>query len=342
MSVLVTGGTGFVGSHVVKLLLEKGEKVRVMARESSPRSNLEGCDVEYVIGDLRDKDSLVKATSGCRQVFHCAADYRLWVPNTDDLYKTNVDGTRNLLEACRQNSVEKTVVTSSVAAVGIPKDGTPGNEDTPVTVNDMIGHYKRSKFLAEQVAMKFAAEGDPVTVVNPSTPIGDHDIKPTDTGKIIADYLSGKMPAYVQTGLNLADVRDVARGHLLAAEKGKPGRRYILGGTDMTLKEILDVLSEISGLPPVKIEIPLWAAYIFGACDTFISGKLLHKAPRAPLDGVKMARKHMFFSCERAKKELGYEPGPARPALERAVRWFAENGYVPVPPALRDIIAVKK
>lgn len=337
MSVLVTGGSGFVGSHLVRLLLEEGEEVRVLVRPSSPPDNLTGLDVLCTPGDLRDPSSLERAVRGCRQVYHCAADYRLWTPDPQDLYRVNVDGTENLLKSCREAQVERVVVTSSVAAVGIPEDGTPGNEETPVGLKDMIGHYKRSKFLAEEVAMRFAAEGDPVVVVNPSTPVGPGDLKPTATGRILTDFLNGRMPAYVETGLNLVPVEDVARGHILAARRGLPGRRYILGGQDMTLKEILDLLAEITGLPAPGFEIPLWLASCIAHVDTFFNASLLRREPRVPLEGVRMACKRMWFDSGRARSELGYEPGPVRPALERAVRWFVEHGHAPVPPRFRPV-----
>lgn len=342
MNVLVTGGSGFVGSHVVRLLAERGDHVRVLVRATSSPDNLAGLPVECVQGDLRDPDSLLRAVRGCQQVFHCAADYRLWTPDPADLYRANVDGTDALLKACRATGVERTVVTSSVAAVGIPKDGTPGHEDTPVSLQDMIGHYKRSKFLGEAVAMRYAAEGDPVVVVNPSTPVGPQDLKPTATGRIITDFLNGRMPAYVQTGLNLVAVEDVARGHLLAAERGVPGRRYILGCQDMTLKEILDMLADLSGLPAPTIQIPLWVAFLIACVDQFVSAGILRREPRVSIEAVRMARKKMWFDSTRARQELGYEPGPVRPALERAVRWFVDHGYAPVPPRLRPMRGLPK
>lgn len=327
MCVFVTGGTGFVGSHLVRQLLQSGRKVRALVRPSSNLTNLDGLDIEYAQGDLRDLESLRAAVKNCDLVFHCAADYRLWAENTDELYESNVKGTENILQACRENGVARVVVTSSVAAVGLSKNGGPGNEDIPVALEDMIGHYKRSKFLAEHVALKAAKEGQDVVVVNPSTPIGDRDIKPTDTGKIITRFLNGQMPAYVNTGLNLVDVEDVCRGHILAAEKGKSGQRYILGGWDMTLQQILLELADITGLKAPQVELPLWFAYIVGAIDTFVCTKM-HKEPNVPLEGVKMARKLMYFSWRKAHEELGYEPKPIRPALERAVQWFIDNGYV--------------
>lgn len=335
MCILVTGATGFVGSHLAKMLVEDGERVKVLVRGSSKLDNLRGVECEKIIGDLRDRESLERAVEGVSLVYHCAADYRLWAPRIEDLYENNVNGTRNLLQACAAKRVPRTVVTSSVAAVGIPKGGGAGNEDTPVCLDDMIGHYKRTKFLAEREAFKAAEQGQDVVIVNPSTPIGDGDIKPTETGKIITRFLNGGMPAYVNTGLNLADVNDVCRGHILAAQKGQSGRRYILGGYDMTLKDILEVLADITGLKAPTAELPLWFAYIVGLVDTFVSTQVLHKAPSVPLEGVKMARKIMYFSWERAKNELGYQPGPVRGALERAVQWFIDHGYAPETPKVK-------
>ena len=337
MRILVTGGAGFVGSHLVKQLAERGDEVCVLVRPTTDRRNLDGYDLEYIEGDLRSYETLLNAVRGCQWVFHCAADYRLWAANPQELYDANVQGTRNLLEACRHAEVQRVIVTSSVAAVGIPGLRQSGDEDTPVCLNDMVGHYKRSKFLAEKAAMEAAQAGIPVVVVNPSTPIGDFDSKPTATGKIITDFLNGKMPAYVQTGLNLVDVRDVAKGHILAAERGRIGRRYILGGENMTLKQILDGLADISGLPRVNWEMPLWIAYTAAALDTLFCEKILRRAPHIPLEGVKMARKYMYFDWTRAERELGYQPGDASAALQRAVEWFMDNGYAPITPKMARI-----
>lgn len=333
--VFLTGGTGFVGSHLARMLIERGFEVTALVRKNSNPANLSGLDLKTAEGDLRNADSLASAVSGSEIVFHCAADYRLWAENPDEIYETNVQGTVNLLRACREAGVRRTVVTSSVAAVGIPKGGGAGCEDTPVCLEDMIGHYKRSKFMAEREAMKCAEEGQDVVVVNPSTPIGSRDIKPTDTGRIITRFLNGGMPAFVNTGLNLVDVGDVCRGHILAAEKGVSGRRYILGGFDMSLQQILCELADISGLKAPSVQLPLWFAYIIGAADTFFSTKIMHRAPDVPLEGVKMAHKIMYFSWERARRELGYEASPVRPALEKAVRWFINNGYAPETPLIK-------
>ncbi len=328
MKVLVTGGAGFVGSHLVSQLLERGDDVRVLVRPTSSQKNLQGRDVTQVVGDLQDPASLRQAVEGCAQVFHCAADYRLWSRDPRELYRINVDGTDHLLRACRDAQVERIIYTSSVAAIGIPKDGTPGDEETPVRLEDMIGHYKRSKFLAQEVALKHAREGLPVVIVNPSTPIGPQDLKPTATGKIITDFLTGKMPAYVDTGLNLVAVEDVARGHLLAAEKGVPGRLYILGNTDLTLKQILDILADITGQPAPRVRLPYAFVYVLAWLENLVTAGLLKRHPFIPLEGVKMARKRMWFASDRARRELGYSPGPVRGALERACAWFFQNGYV--------------
>ena len=320
--VLVTGATGFLGWHLARVLLERGEAVRALVR---PGSSVRELPVESVSGDLRDAASLRSAVSGCSSVYHAAADYRLWAKDPSELYRSNVDGTRNLLEAARAAGVERVVYTSTVGCIGIPPGGV-GNEDAPVGLNDMTGAYKRSKYQAEQIALEFARSGYPVFVVNPTAPVGDHDVKPTPTGKIIVDFLKGQMPAYVDTGLNLVDAEDTARGHLLAADRGKPGERYILGCQNLTLAEILERLSRLSGRPAPKVRIPYAVAYVAGVVSTGIA-QLTGREPRAPLDGVRMARKKMFVSCDKARRELGFEPGSVDGALEKAVRWFRSNGY---------------
>jgi dihydroflavonol-4-reductase len=320
---LVTGATGFVGWHVARKLIERGHTVKALAR---PGSQIRELEVERVTGDLRDADSLRRAVGGCGMVFHVAADYRLWAKDPSELYRSNVDGTRNLLEAARDAGAERVVYTSTVGCIGIPKDR-QGDEDTPVGLTDMTGAYKRSKFLAEQVAMEFAGEGFPVVVVNPTAPIGDHDFKPTPTGKIVVDFLRRGMPAFLDTGLNLVDVADIADGHILAGEKGRTGERYILGCSNLTLKQIFGHLEKLSGIPAPRLEIPYGVAYAAGVVSTAwanVSGK----EPRAPLDGVRMARKKMFASHAKASKELGFEPGPVEGALRKAIDWFRANGYV--------------
>ncbi len=291
-----------------------------------PQSRVRELDAEPVTGDLRDPASLERAVSGCSAVYHVAADYRLWAKNPAELYQSNVEGTRHLLDAARKAKIEPFVYTSTVGCIGIPP-GSLGDEDKPVTIGDMKGAYKRSKFLAEQVALAQAREGYPVIIVNPTAPIGDRDVKPTPTGKIVVDFLKRQMPAYVDTGLNLIDVRDTARGHLLAAEKGRAGERYILGGENLTLQRIFERLSRLSGLPAPTIRIPYAVAFTAGVFSTAwanVSGR----EPRAPLDGVRMARKKMFVTTEKARRELGFEAGPVDAALQRAIDWFRSNGYV--------------
>lgn len=335
MRVLVTGGAGFVGSHIVRQLVARGDEVRVLVRQRSPLRNLMALDVECCYADLMDLRPLRESVRDCDQVYHCAADYRLWALDPSELYAHNVQGTENLLRACREAGVGTVVYTSSVAAVGIPKDGTPGDEDTPVKLEDMVGDYKRSKFLAQEVAFRYAREGVRVVLVSPSTPVGPGDLKPTATGAMINDFLNRNMPAYVDTGLNLVAVEDVARGHLLAAEKGLAGRNYILGNENLTLKQILDLLGELTGLPSPNFRMPHAVALGIGAVDSFVSGTLLHRHPRVPYEAVKMSLKKMWFSSARAVRELQFDQTPVREALLRACQWFVENGYAPVPPAWR-------
>jgi dihydroflavonol-4-reductase len=282
-------------------------------------------EVERVEGDLRDPDSLRRAVEGCELVFHVAADYRLWSKHPADLYASNVDGTRNLLEAAARAKVERVVYTSTVGCIGMPA-GRSGDEQTPVSIADMAGHYKRSKWLAEQVALEKAAAGLPVVIVNPTAPVGDHDWKPTPTGKIIVDFLRNKLPAFVDTGLNLVDARDTAIGHLLAAEKGRSGERYILGGENLTLEQILGRLSALSGKAAPTIKIPYSIAYAAGAITTALA-QVTGRPPLAPLEGVKMARKKMFVTNDKAARELGFAPRPVEGALKRAIDWFRANGY---------------
>ncbi|MBM3465947.1 MAG: NAD-dependent epimerase/dehydratase family protein [Armatimonadetes bacterium] len=327
MTVLVTGASGFLGCHVVRRLLARGQSVRAMVRPTSRLDNLRGLEVETVRGDLTDPGSLRAALRGVKILYHVAADYRLSSPEPKVLYEANVGGTDNILKAAAEAGVERIVYTSSVSAIGIPADGTPGNENSPVTLEDMIGDYKRSKFQAQEVALRHAAAGLPVVIVNPSTPVGTLDIKPTQTGQMIVDFLNGKMPAYVETGLNIVDAEDVAEGHVLAAEKGVVGEKYILGNRDMSFKQILDVLSGISGVPSPRFRMPWGLAYAIGVVDEMVSRNVLHKAPRVPLEGVKMARKRMFFDPSKAVHGLGLPQTAPEIALEKAVRWFVDNGY---------------
>jgi dihydroflavonol-4-reductase len=328
MTALVTGATGFLGSHVARLLVARGVPVRALVRASSTRRALDGVAVEWVVGDLRDAASLDRAMRGVRRVFHVAADYRLWTPQPRAVYESNVSGTRNLLEAAGRAGVERFVYTSSVATIAVPRPGRLPDEDVDARLDEMIGHYKRSKFLAEQAAMDAARSGLPVVVVNPTTPVGPGDWKPTPTGRIILDFLTGRMPAYVDTGLNLVAVEDAAAGHLLAAERGEIGRRYILGAENLTLKQILDALARLAGRPAPRVRMPHRVALAAAHVDTFFA-RLTGREPRIPVDGVRMARHRMFVDASRAVRELGFRPGSVEEALERAVRWYQANGYVP-------------
>jgi dihydroflavonol-4-reductase len=324
----VTGATGFVGSHVVRHLLLRGDRVRLLARNSSRKSNVEAFGCEIAIGDLKDMPSLLRCVQGCRRVYHVAADYRLWAKNPQEIYDNNVGGTRNLLSACCEAGVEKVVYTSTVGAIGMRKDGLPADEETPVKLDDMIGHYKRSKFMAEQVAHEFASSGLPVVIVNPTTPIGPGDIKPTPTGRIILEFIRGRMRAYVATGLNIVGVEDVAAGHLLAETKGRVGERYILGGENWTLEEILDGLAQICEIRTPRFRIPWTLTLIAGSLENFVMGSILRREPMIPLEGVRMARHKMYISSEKARKELGYNPQPAMKALRDAVDYF-RNAWHP-------------
>lgn len=325
--VFLTGGTGFVGAHVVRALLKRGRTVRCLVRSSSRLSNLEELPVEVVAGDVTDRASLMRAMAGARTVFHCAADYRLSARRPREIYAVNVEGTRNVLAAASEVGAERVVYTSSVGALGLTRDGRPGNEETPVEPRSLIGHYKKSKHQAERVAQEWAARGLPVVIVNPSTPVGELDIKPTPTGQMIVDFLNRRLPAYVDTGLNIVDVRDVAEGHVLAAEKGRVGERYILGNRDMTLKEILDTLSTVTGIPSPAIRLPHWIPLAAAAADT-LAARLTGRPPRVPLEGVRMSRHRMFFDAGKAIRELGLPQTPVEEAFARAVAYFRENGYV--------------
>ena len=324
---LVTGGTGFVGSHVVRALFGRGDSVRCLARAGSRRDNLAGIPVEIVEGDLTDPASLARAMKGVGELYHVAADYRLWTRDHRELYAANAGGTDNVLRAAADAGVSKIVYTSSVAALGLTPDGSPGNESTPVERSRIIGHYKKSKFDAERIALDWAGRGLPVVVVNPSTPVGDRDIKPTPTGQMIVDFLNRRMPAYVDTGLNLIDVRDVAAGHLLAAERGRAGEKYILGHRNMTLKEILDTLSTLTGLPSPRTRLPHWIPLAYAAADTALS-RVTGRPPRASLESVRMSTHRMYFDASRAVRELGLPQTPVEEALARAVAWFRANGHV--------------
>jgi len=323
----VTGGTGFVGSALVRKLVERGEEVVAFTRPGSDTSNLDGLGVEMAQGDLTDAASVKAGMEGCGRVYHAAAEYTLWSPDPKRLYDVNVRGTENILDAAREVGRKRVVYTSAVGALGNPGDGRPGSEETPVTLADMVGHYKRSKFMAEQTAVERAKAGQDVVIVNPSTPVGPRDIKPTPTGRMILDFLNGKMFAYLDTGLNIVDVDDVADGHILAMEKGAAGRKYILGNRDMTLKEIFGILSRLTGIPAPRVRLPYWFVYPIAAVSTAVSDHLTHRPPLAPIEAVRMAKKFMFFAPSRAVNELGMHQTPVEDALGRAVKWFYDNGY---------------
>ena len=327
MRAFVTGATGFLGAHVARVLSEQGADLRLLVRPTSDLRNLEGINADRVTGDLRSAASLEKAVAGCEVVFHVAADYRLWVRDPEQMYRSNVEGTRALLEAARKNGVRRVVYTSSVATMGFTSNGRVADEESPVALADMIGHYKRSKFMAEQVAIEAGRNGQEVVIVNPSTPIGEMDIKPTPTGRIVVDFLKRKFPAYVDTGLNLVDATECARGHILALEKGRSGERYILGGENLTLKQILDKLAAITGLPSPKVKVPYVMALASGVVDELVTGHIRGKEPRATIDAVRMGRKKMFVTSAKAERELGWSIVPVDGALRRAAAWFRARGY---------------
>ncbi len=336
MLAFVTGATGFLGSHVAHALAEQGAQLRLLVRPTSDLRNLDDLkNTDRVVGDLRDPASISKALSGCDVVFHVAADYRLWVRDPGEMYRSNVEGTRSLLEAARKQGVRRVVYTSSVATMGFTasnlassNNGNVADEQSPVGIADMIGHYKRSKFMAEQVAVEAARSGVDVVIVNPTTPVGERDIKPTPTGRIVLDFLKRKFPAYVETGLNLVDATECARGHIQALEKGRSGERYILGGENLTLKQILDRLAVITGLKSPTLKLPYVFAFAAGVVDEMVTGRLLGREPRATIDAVRMGRKMMFVSSAKAERELGWRTVPVEGALCRSVDWFRGNGYV--------------
>ena len=325
--VLVTGATGFLGWHIARRLLDRGESVRLLVRDPSGGATalgeLQGAEIAR--GDLRDADSVGRAVSGCGVVYHAAADYRLWAPQPEEMYRSNVDGTRNVLEAAKKAGVERCVYTSTVGCIGIPEGGI-GDESVPVGLDAMAGPYKRSKYLAEQVALEFAKDGFPVVIVNPTAPIGDHDFRPTPTGKIVVDFLRGAMPAFLDTGLNVVYAGDIAEGHFAACERGRAGERYILGGENLTLQQIFEKLAAVTGKKAPRMRIPYAVAYAAGVASTSWAA-VTGKEPRAPLDGVRMARKKMWVRHDKAARELGYTARPATEALRAAAEWFQANGY---------------
>lgn len=327
MKTLVTGGTGFVGSHLVRTLLERGEQVRCLVRPNSPLDNLKGLAVEFVQGDLRDLQSLREAARNCCVVYHCAADYRLWCRDPKEMYEINVEGSNNVMQAASDENAQTVVYTSTVGCLGLSGNGAPATEDTPVSLDDMIGHYKRSKFLAEEKVKEWAARGLPVVIVNPSTPVGDMDIKPTPTGKIIVDFLRGKMFGYVDTGMNLIDVRDCAEGHVLAAERGRAGERYILGSRNLTLKELFDALGGVTDVASPSIKVPHWVAETYARFENYWSISVRGREPDVPLESVKLSRHKMYFDASKAVRELLLPQNPIEHALECAVNWFRTHGY---------------
>jgi dihydroflavonol-4-reductase len=314
---LVTGASGFLGWHVANLLVERGHAVRALVRHGS---SVAGIDVEMVTGDLRDAPSLERAMAGCRSVFHVAGDYRMWVRDPSEIYHSNVDGTRNMLEAAKKTGVQRIVYTSTAGCIGIPHEGL-GDETTPVSLAEMTGDYKKSKFTAERIALEYARGGLPVVIVNPTSPVGGHDVKPTPSGKTILDYLKGDIPAFIDTGMNIVGARDCALGHLLACERGRVGERYILGSENLTLQQLLVKLAKITGRKPPTTQIPYFVAYTAGMFSTAWA-ELTGRAPHVPIDAVRLAKKKMWVSHEKARQELGFNPGPSDIALEEAVAWF--------------------
>jgi dihydroflavonol-4-reductase len=327
MLAFVTGATGFLGSHVARVLAEQGASLRLLVRTTSDLRNIADLNADRVVGDLRDTASIEKSLAGCDALFHVAADYRLWVRDPEHMYRSNVEGTRGLIEAARKQGVRRIVYTSSVATMGFSSNGTLADENSPVSLDDMVGPYKRSKFMAEQVAFEAARSGVDVVVVNPTTPIGERDLKPTPTGRIVVDFLKRKFPAYVDTGLNLVDATECARGHIRALEKGRTGERYILGGENLTLKQILDRLGAITGLPSPRLKLPYVFALAAGVVDETVTGRLFGREPRATIDAVRMGRKKMFITSAKAERELGWRSVPVDDALRRSVEWFRGNGY---------------
>jgi len=327
MKILVTGATGFIGGNLARELWHKGYQVRALVRPGSNTLTIEDTGIEQVSGDILDAESVRRAITGCQAVFHCAAAYTFWTRNTQDIYRTNVAGTRLVLEEARRSGVEKVVYTSTVATVGL-KVGGLGSEDVPVNPGHLVGNYKKSKFQAEQVALKMAAKGLPVVVVNPTAPFGPWDVKPTPTGRVVLDFLRGKIPAYVETGLNLVDVADVVAGHILAMEHGVSGQRYLLGNRNLSLEQIFKLLEELTGRPAPKLRLPFWVAMGAGYIDRAWEGTLLHREPKIPLEGLKVSKTPMYVSCQKAVTELGLPQSPVEGALEKAIRWFTDYGYL--------------
>jgi dihydroflavonol-4-reductase len=331
MKVFLTGATGFVGHHVARELQAQGAELYLLVRQSSRLDNLEGVEGERIVGDLKDPELLLPVLKDCEALIHVAAEYKLWVRDPEAMYHTNVDGTRSMLRVAREAGIRRVVYTSSVATMGFREDGSIVDEDTPVSLSDMVGHYKRSKFMAEFEALKAADAGQNIVILNPTTPIGPHDVKPTPTGRIVVDFLNHKFPAYMDTGLNLVDVREVARMHVSALEKGKSGERYILGGENLTLKQILDKMSTITGIPSPKMKIPSFIALAYAYYEEKVTAGMRGKEPRATMEEVQMAKKKMFATSAKAELALGFQVIPVYQALRAAIHWFQTNGYAPSP-----------
>jgi dihydroflavonol-4-reductase len=327
MKALVTGATGFIGGNLVRELLKQGYQVRALVRKASNHKNIQGLDIEVAFGDLRDRECLDRALEGCDVLFHVAASYTFWTPDPRVIYETNVKGTENILTAALAKGIKKVVYTSTESTIGIRESGSSGTEETEVKPSDLAGHYKKSKYMAERLALKMYHEGLPLVVVNPTVPVGPFDIKPTPTGQFIVDFLNHGMPAYVDTGLNVVDVEDVAKGHVLALEKGRIGDRYILGNRNITFREILEILEQMTGIRAPRLKIPIWLALGVAYVDEFVTGTILRKRPRIPVAGVKAARRFRYFDCSKAIVELGFPQTAIEEALEKAVRWFRQNGY---------------
>jgi len=326
MRALVTGATGFIGSNLVRALLENGFEVKVLVRRGTDTRNIDGLGVKIALGDIRDRETVSRAMEGCDFLFHCAACYSFWVPSIGIIYDVNVRGTEVVLTIALEKGIKKGIYTSTASTIGVPRNSL-GNEEMETELSQIVGHYKRSKYLAEQVAFSLCRQGLPLVIVNPTTPIGPRDIKPTPTGKIILDFLKRRMPAYVETGLNLIDVEDVAAGHLLALWKGKIGQRYILGHKNLFFKQMLDLLEEITGVKSPKVKIPHWLPLGCAYIDQFVEGRILKRPPAIPVEAVQMSKGFMFYDASKAVRELGLPQTPIEIALEKAVKWFRENGY---------------
>ena len=326
MRVLVTGATGFIGGNLARLLWHRGDQVRALVRSGSNTLAIDGTGIEPVTGDILDRDSVISAAQGCEVVFHCAAAYIFWSRDPKAVYRTNVEGTANVLSAASQAGVSRLVYTSTVSTVGLA-NGQLATEDTPLDPGHLSGHYKKSKYQAELLALKMASDGLPVVVVNPTTPVGPWDVKPTPTGRMVLDFLLGRIPAYLDTGMNLVDVEDVALGHIFAMERGRPGQRYLLGNRNVTLKEVFSMLQQATGLSAPRWRAPYWLVMGAGYLDRFVESGLLHREPRIPLEGVKVSRTPMYVSCDKAVMELGLPQSPVETALEKSINWFNEHGY---------------